>query len=294
MSSLVNYLLLPKVEFRLRGFVTLILFIAGIFIQWSSNNFFVGFPLVLLAGLLHIQKGVKLKRPKGGKVVWRSGNEKELIKIEAQITRIKKWRGLNFNTKTAIAFPIFFILVFGSPFLGKTAIFIWDLALLFAPIFLTGTRSAWEPPELRTKTENMKKLIQSFPWQSYGGYSYNLEFGIMRKVDSSYPFDVRLKIKKKNQLDQLIGIQGQYSINRIKATEYPYFYIVIIGKKSFDLKARIGRVANWTTEFEHDQEAEVAVIRQHTTKTSGYHTPLSTQVAILKTGIEIFDRINEG
>lgn len=289
-----NYLLLPKVEFRLRGFTTLVLFIVGIIAQWSSSNFFVGSPFILLAGLLHIQKGAKLKRPEGGKVVWRQGTLKELLRIEDQMQRIKKWRGLGFSAKSGIAIPIFFALVFVSPFFGKTAIFIWDLAILFAPIFFTGTKSAWEPPDLRTKATNMKDLINSFLWKSHPRYSHNLEFGIMRKVDSSYPFDVRLKICKEDQPEQLIGIQGQYSINRVKNREYPYFYIVIIAKHDFELKRKIGRIANWTAEFERDKEVDVCVVRQHTTKTSGYHTPLSTQLAILKSGIEIFERLNEG
>jgi len=290
----VNYILLPNIGFRLRSLVTVILFAVGILIQWSSSNFFPGLPFVLFAGLLHIQKGAHLKRPKGGKIIWRSGTVKELFSIEDQLHRIKKWRGLGFDTKIAITIPIFFILIFLSPFFGKVGIFLWDLVILFVPIFMTGTRSAWEPPELRTKVTNIKDLVASFPWKSYELYSYNLDFGIRGKVDSSYPFDVRLKIERKDQNDQLIGVQGQYSVNRIKTKEYPYFYIVIVARKGFNIRRKIGRIASWTLEFEDDKEVEVAIVRQHTTKTSGYHTTLATQIAILKTGIDLFEKINEG
>lgn len=288
-----NYILLPRIGFSSRAILTFILFTTGLLLQWSSRNFFPGLPFILLAGAFHIQRGVTLKRPRGGRVVWRRGELRELLRIEGQLEQIKRWRGIGLETRALILIPIFFLLVFITPLFSRIATLFWDLALLFGFVFFTGNRSAWEPEGLRTKVKNLKDLINTFPWKDYPDYSYHLEVAIRRRLEGSYPIDVRLKVEKKTGPSDLIGLQGQYSINRVKGQEYPYFYVVLIAKKGFGLKEKIRGVREWTVEFEGDEEVDVCIIRQHTTKTSGYHTPPSTQVAILKSGIDAYDGIGQ-
>jgi hypothetical protein len=236
---------------------------------------------------------VKLTSPKGGKMVWTTATTTELDQLEDHLKRIERWQGIGtLNWLPALLLPACFILLIFIRFSGRSSILLWDLVILFAPAFLTGNRSAWEPPGLRTKVKNLKELISTFPWKDYPDYSYHLQFAIRRKLKGSYPTDVRLKIEKKTGPPDLIGIQGQYTINRVKGQEYPYFYVVILAKKGFDLKQKILGVGDWTVEFESDQEVDVCVIRQYTTKRSGYHTPLSTQVQILRSGIETLEELN--
>ncbi|HID32326.1 MAG TPA: hypothetical protein EYP24_02990 [bacterium (Candidatus Stahlbacteria)] len=287
-----NYILFPKLGFIPRSLATIVFIFAGLSIQWSSGNFFAGVIFIILSGILHIQRGVALKRPEGGKKVWTPATIKELDKLEAHLKRLKKWRGIDFGSRLFIVvFPTFFLFAL-FPLLKKFSILLWDLIILFIPLFLTGNRSAWEPPGLRVKLKNLKDLIQSFPWKGYPDYTYQLQFGIRRKLSGSFPFDLRLLIRKKRQREDLIGIQGQYSINRVGNREYPYFYVVLLAKKRFGLKDKIRGVGDWTVEFESDKEVDVLIIRQHTTKTSGYHTPLPNQVLILKSGIETFGDLN--
>ncbi|GAH17895.1 unnamed protein product, partial [marine sediment metagenome] len=105
----------------------------------------------------------------------------------------------------------------------------------------------------------------------------------------SLPNDARILIKFKDAPSEFIGLQGQISINAVKAKKFPYFYVVIIAKHEFNLFEKFGKhsVKKLVIERKKTGEVDVIVIRQKTTKTSGYHTDKSVQDYILVNGLKL-------
>jgi hypothetical protein len=94
-----------------------------------------------------------------------------------------------------------------------------------------------------------------------------------------------------NAPDYFLGVQVQISINSVEGRDYPYLYCVIIAKQEaniFNKKHDIiySLQPNWITFEETVSEGvDVLVIRQYTTKTSGYYTNAKASNAIVNTAI---------
>ena len=112
------------------------------------------------------------------------------------------------------------------------------------------------------------------------------------------PINARVFIRFPDGPSDFLGVQFQVALNNVQGTNYPYLYAVIVAKKEFELleqylvtvRTRIQRKADeqkksgllamfqyeekgkLTIESSRESDVEVIVIRQHTTKQSGYHS----------------------
>ena len=166
-----------------------------------------------------------------------------------------------------------------------------NAVILFSGLILSGRKSAWIPPGLDIKAEIVKRIIESpilkdDPSLAVAPY---LEIGHAEK--GSFPNDTRVLLRFANAPNTFIGLQGQISINTVRSKMYPYFYAVLIARHEFGLfdkyespKVSLDRI---TIETKETAEVDVIVIRQTTTRTSGYHTNRETQNYLLETGIKI-------
>jgi hypothetical protein len=109
-----------------------------------------------------------------------------------------------------------------------------------------------------------------------------LEVG-QTKTGGTFPNDARLMVRFNQAPEDFIGVQFQISINNVKSTQYPYLYAVILAKPGFKLRDKFKdpKIDNLIMENEEADEADVIVIRQFTTQTSGYHTDTKTQEYIV-------------
>jgi hypothetical protein len=92
-------------------------------------------------------------------------------------------------------------------------------------------------------------------------------------------------------------MQIQVSINSVGSVQYPYLYNVLLAEKGFDFGKRLVRGSckglvkvfgkNMTIQVEKPEEVDVLVLRQTTTKTSGYHTNKSAQCRIVGYGLAL-------
>jgi hypothetical protein len=169
-------------------------------------------------------------------------------------------------------------------------------AVLFGGLLIGGQKSAWMPRGLDIKVEIVKRLtaasiIKNDPTLNPVPY---LEIGSAK--EGSFPDDARFMIRFKDAPDDFIGLQGQISLNSVKSALYPYFYVVIIAKHGFNLFDKIGKpvLSKLVVERKETEEVDVIVLRQQTTKTSGYHTDARVQEYILKSGIDLVKVILKG
>jgi hypothetical protein len=88
-------------------------------------------------------------------------------------------------------------------------------------------------------------------------------------------------------------------MNNVQGTQYPYLYAVIIARQSFALHDNYASVirreaGRLTVESGSEKDVEVLVIRQTTSKTSGYHTDRGAVVRIAAIAWESVSRILAG
>ncbi len=295
MESRRVYLVLDKLSPRLRGAVSVILIVMGYLFQLTTTNILAGLPFIVACLVLNLMSGISVKRIRPKDLKWQVVTPDRIDQVLTQCERIKKFR--SHSVVSAVVFFIiivvflsvitpFFIRMFARlPFALIAAVI--NAAILFVGLALTGRRSAWMPPALDIKAKIVKRILES-PFikndPSIQALPY-LEIG--ETANGSFPNDTRLLLKFKDAAKEFIGVQGQISINSVKSRDYPYFYIVIIARPEFNLHDRYEKQAleNIVVERKKSGDVDVLVMRQKTTKTSGYYTNPAVQDYILKCGI---------
>lgn len=293
------YLFFDKISARLRNFVSLLLIATGFLFQLSSRNILTGIPFIVACLVLNLMRGISIKRIRPRNVTWEQVTPEKIEQVSVQCRKIKKFRSS--GAGALVVLFIFFImgLSFGMPLLKASSFpfpliaTIVNAIILFSGLALTGRKSAWMPNALDIKIEIVKRLIgstmikedpvlQAIPYLEIGGTK-----------EGTVPMDTRLLIKFKNAPEAFIGLQGQISINTVKSRNYPYFYVVLLAKPEFSIFEKLGKhlLDKLTIERKETEEVDVIVIRQHTTKTSGYHTNEGTQDYILKNGIQLAKKL---
>jgi len=290
------YLILEKISPRLRGAVSAMLIAAGFLIQLSTHNILAGMPFIVLCVLLNLIRNVAVKRVAGEELQWQEVIPQKIDQVLEHCRRIKKFRSQNMGCFIGLVVAIIFVGGFLFPLLEHISLpfplvaAIVNALILFSGLILSGRRSAWMPNALDIKTEIVKNIIESPLIKSDPSLKAIPFLEIGRAGKGAFPNDVRVLIKFKDAPDEFIGLQGQISINTVKSRSYPYFYVVLIARPGFglfdkfkSLKVSLDAV---TLEQKKTKEVDVIVLRQTTTKTSGYHTDQRMQEYILTEGIK--------
>jgi hypothetical protein len=288
-----SYVILDSIKPPLRNILSFLLLALGYLLQISTRSLFPGLPFIILCLVVNLIKGISVPRAQAAKLEWQEVTAAKLNQVYEHCKKLKKFQSSNLGCAVAVMFfAVWFSFIFMPMFRWSIAIqaVILDGVILIAGLLFSGRKSAWMPPGLELKTEIVRRimnlpLVAKDPVLMALPY---LEIG-QSKTSGSFPNDAKVMIRFKDAPDSFIGLQGQVSINSVKSTQYPYFYVVIIAKPEFKLydKFKDPGLKNIITEREESDEVEVIVIRQFTTQTSGYHTNTAAQEAILAAGIRL-------
>ncbi len=104
------------------------------------------------------------------------------------------------------------------------------------------------------------------------------------------PVDVRMTISNPKAGPHFLGVQGQVVLNRVQGTPYPYFYAVVVSRPGKGLLAAAEQALpapNVLVEAKRQGDVEIAVVRQETSKTSGYHTDPAAALRVLSTALDL-------
>jgi hypothetical protein len=159
-----------------------------------------------------------------------------------------------------------------------TPLFAADAVVLLLPHWITGTRRGWRPVALRQQIEALETALQTIERFQTPPCQIQPMFEMAGSGEKRTPVGARVFIRFPEAPEDFLGLQLQVAVNDVQGTHYPYLYAVIIARPSFGMLAGhhfkdIARIsASLTVESNRDAEVEVIVIRQRTTKTSGYHT----------------------
>jgi hypothetical protein len=166
-----------------------------------------------------------------------------------------------------------------------------DAFLLFFPHWVTGTRSIQTQPNLLLKSNLIERLLKHNDIASRVQHHAVEYFMLLKGTDDrKLPEDLKLRINIHNQRPDFLGFYGQIVINRVGDKKYPYFYAVLVAKKGYGLKTTFTSYhppSGIIKEFKVEGDVEVLVIRQKTTRTSGYHTKDRTMRRIFLEGLNM-------
>lgn len=301
-----------SLSYKSRLFLTFILIFGGILVQYfsyyqESPDFLliIGLGMVLSGNLLVLVKGynnkIKLDVYCADKE-WVTVDKEQLNKILEINRKAKHWDISSTDISNALGFLVFVLLLgtllvigVSGPFASEMAnrIIVLDTLILFVPQWFTGIRKITLTPKLVNKIKLLKYLINGFDNTLVEDQVDYLVY--VEGHETMFPRDVKMKLKFKDQPEEFLGMYAQISMNNVNDRDYPYFYVVMVAKAdSGMLRPFINSLQlppNIISEYKTEGEIELIVIRQRTTKTSGYHTKPIAMTTIFDTGIKSVRRL---
>ncbi len=290
------YVLFDRITPRLRNIVSALLIGTGFLFQLSSRNILVGLPFIIACLILNLMKSISIDRMRAKKYNWQQVTPEKINEVLSQCKRIKKFRSNDIGYFVGFFIFLVFFLTFGVPLLKELPSVPFPLIatvinaiILFCGLSLSGRRRAWIPRSLDIKTEIVKRILESDTINKDPTLQVIPYLEIGETKEGTFPTDSRLLVKFKDGPPDFIGIQAQISINSVKSRDFPYFYVVLLAKSAFNLFEKLGRqtLDKLVIEPKKTAEVDVIVIRQRTTKTSGYHTNTKAQDYILTNSIAL-------
>jgi len=286
----VKFLVAKNLAYNTRLNLMLFLFVIGFGLQILFMNPIYGAPLILTGILLVLVRGydsrIRLKTfsidPN-----WKTVPIEKIQEIEKLRQRNRKWDrdALDISNPLGSFSLIFFgglavVLAFVLGSLTKdsrvTLILVTDTILLAVPLWLSGMRFILKQPNLAIRVHIILKLYEEFQGFKEEGEEFKPALMLATKEEKgTVPTDVRFSIVFPDSPEGFYGLQAQINLNVVQGNSYPYFYGVLAAKPGFGLysyrdKIKLGK--GIICEFQKDQGAEVLVIRQDTSKKTGYYT----------------------
>ncbi len=191
-------------------------------------------------------------------------------------------------TIIVVMFATIFLAIITS-FSSVVWIFLIDVIILMFPILFSGKKQILKQQDLNIRVDIIRDMEEFFRSIKKDGESFRPALMLSRdKNGKSVPRNSRFTISFDDMPEGFYGIQAQININSVEGTRHPYFYCVIAAKSGFGLENYVEKILvekNIVISCEKDNDAEVIVIRQHTTKTSGYFTGIGVCKKILETAV---------
>lgn len=304
----ITFKVLPHLGYAPRMLLALAAVAVGIAIQVGGLNSIVALVMggaFVFFGILLTAVDAKTNEPGKvrGKREWERVTPEEYARVKALVEAGRRWARRDlFGINNAAGCGMFLLLaivllgvllvLFSEREHGLVRVFALDAGLFLCLTFFVGTRKAWTPGDLIVKIDVLSRFLQ----RQAAAPTPRLTFQPMMEVqkgakDKQLPLDARLMVTVDNSPADLLGLQIQCSINRVNNTAFPYVYAVIIARKAFNLVGRLQNARPHPKDllsFEQgDDEVDVAVLRQKTTKTSGYHTKPADQDRIVDHAVQL-------
>ena len=302
--DVVRFYLAKNLPYNLRVNLMLILLVVGFGLQVLFMNAEYGAFFLLAGVVLVLVKGYDSRvRIKGFSLDpnWKTVSIDKVQEIEQLRKRSKRWDSDALDISNPLG--IFSLILIGglallaSVLLGSltndtrvTIILATDIAIFMVPLWFSGMRFILKQPNLAIKVNIILGLYKVFETIKLEGDEFRPALMLTKGDEGeSVPIDARFSIVFPNSPEAFYGLQAQTNLNVVQGASYPYFYCVLAAKPGFGLsqyKERIKLGRKIICEYQEGSQAEVLVIRQHTTKKSGYHTKDRQRTQILMVAME--------
>lgn len=304
-QGIVVFHIMKNLPYGIRIIISLVLIGTGFYLQYESLKLFPGIIAVLAGNLLLLVKGYDNRVKLGTyqkESEWVVTDSKQLETVVHLNNRIRKWDISAMDITSGLGVFIFMLIIISlivilaiKPFNTQQPllILIVNAAVLMLPHWFTGVKRSTTAPALVNKIKLFQNLMnKSADLLKDRQVSFLM---LLQGKDIKMPADVKMKVKFKNQTEDFLGFYGQVSMNNVQGQDYPYFYVVLVARESSKMISKITSNLqmpfNIISEFSRQDDVEILVIRQYTTKKSGYYTEPGTMELILATGLKTAERV---
>ena len=298
--NIVVFKLWPSLSYNTRLPAGFGLIVLGLAIQGVTELFWAGLIFLLAANAFLLVSGYDNRVDFGSfdpSAQWERVDEKKLLELSRLDRKMRKWDLSALDITNGLGAVIFVLitalLVFGAVMgQGLIRILVLDGIVLLLPHWLTGIRRILTRPKLTIKVKMIQGLLTGIS-DRLGDHMVHIMM-LLTSGQTPLPEDVKFKIDIQGRHPDFLGLYGQVVLNEVQGASFPYFYVVLVARKGFDLRnayAAYPVPQKITKEFKLEDDVEVMVIRQHTTKKSGYHTKLPAALRILGEGLELAEKV---
>ena len=277
----------------------------GFLLQWYSNSTFSGVIPLLAGNALLLVRGYDNRIEFKGfdpAEQWQKVEWERLIQLQELDKKMLRWDRSFMditNTRGMLTFLTLALFLF-MLYLGSYApegdpaqrILAVDIALLFLPHWFTGTRQIARKPGLLLKAKTLEQALNAARPEEQG---HKVEVMMLRKgKEQKLPEDIKIRVMPQKAPEDFLGLYAQVVLNNVQGKSYPYFYVVLVARPSLSLQQLIKDLKpprGVVVEYKPQKDADVLVIRQRTTKKSGYHTKPEKVATLLKLGMTQMQRL---
>jgi hypothetical protein len=261
----------------------------------------IGAVLLLAGSLLGIVKGYSnIPSAMGNQREWRGGDRKQLENILTLARKSRKWDQSLLDVTCGLGLFALLAIAGGT---GWLAFRLWDAgnewlaiacmvdaAVLLVPHWITGVRRILTNAPLVVKVQELLRVMDLWEAGPHAGESMLPQMQVRRGSDGEVPCDAKLVLRIEALGDAFLGVQTQVVLNNVQGRDYPYLYCVLVARpelgmlgKTFERPPK-GIIAE-PKQAEQDN-VEIMVIRQVTSRTKGYHTPPAACAAIFSYSLQ--------
>jgi hypothetical protein len=306
-----DFLLFDAMPLWLRLLISLALLSSALFLQLTAGIAGIaasGFLLLFLILINWVRKVQISKEEFSRAKDWQPATIEAFRNALARLGRIK---GV-VNTATSGIVYIGFVVVLGflmAPFaetrrFEEMIFIVADAVVVGFVVFSSGNRYVWSPKPFKIKLPLLifthDFILQSWP----GRYRLEPQFFVQARDDEFLPLDAKLMVHlKENRPDGFYGLQFTLSINTVQNKKYPYFYAVAAARKGYPLKERLAVFLNNSKIAEKDLaslliahqeqkgDVQIVILRQHTSRSRGYHTNKRAVRRIIRISLALLDAL---
>ena len=314
----IKFVVGTSLPYRVRMTFVPLLLVSGVALQ-VFVNFWPGFALLFGGLLLGMNNGYDAAPKTSGKEEWSKVTPDEYAKVRTKAGQLKEWdedifdgtsvSGLVGMALTAVSCFVAYLVADGYWHFpeGSWLYFGADAALVIFSLWFIGTRSYLLKDQLIIKIELLEQIMKAL--KSPSDVQVQPMMSLLKTEGGrTEPEDARLMVKLVGAPEDLLGVQVQISINSVQGKDYPYLYCVVLAKAGSGLldgwenyakqpersvfsglvSAIIGGGGGGVT-YEPDRsgEVELIVVRQTTTRQSGYHTPVPAAQQIVQSALDL-------
>ncbi len=282
----IHFWVAKSMPYRARLLTAFICLAAGFALQLALSNVLIGAAFLLAASLLTLVKGyTNLPGDLKGKRQWRTGEKDQLLKILDVARRARAWDqsvvditcGRGLAALLLIAIPVIglsYSLYSHGYNDWLASVLVLDAAALLLPHWVTGVRKILTNAPLTVKVENLLRVYQLWEKARTPDEAMATQIEVQTAEKGEIPVDAKLILRLPALGDAFLGVQIQVVLNNVQGKDYPYFYCVLVARSELKMRTRLSPrpPSGIVTEWQQDDGMDILVIRQATSRTSGYHT----------------------
>jgi len=302
----IQFYLFRNLSYTARMILYICLIVSGFITQIITVSIWPGAVFLIFAVFVNLVKGYSSAPTHKSEIKsgddWSMTSMDKILRINQIKENINKWdkdaldisngMGCMFFGVAAVALILLFAVLMEQSGVKVAAIFMVDAVILILSLWFNGMRIKGHQHLLYIKTDLIIELEKHFRKIKKEGEEFVPSLLLAKdKEGKEFPTDCRFNIVFDHAPADFYGILAQININVIESSKYPYFYCVLTAKAGFGLKEYMRRrddiPKSIIMEHSEDKEAEVIVIRQRTTKNTGYHTKINTCKSIMEIALNI-------